>query len=122
MVVCSDPFPASYIACHPERGCLTALDCDVACEKDLEFVVDCAGDFAPCEADGDCGAGRCLLGDGATTGDCTDGTTGAPCLDDDDCVAETCVAVALDGEHTCQSGENGSSCNEASDCASGLAG
>jgi hypothetical protein len=29
------PFPSSYISCHPELGCLTGMDCSVACERDL---------------------------------------------------------------------------------------
>ncbi|HEY3498865.1 MAG TPA: hypothetical protein VGK73_29440, partial [Polyangiaceae bacterium] len=64
-----DPFPASYLGCHPTRGCLLSVDCSVACELDLEDVIDCIGDYAPCEADADCNGGRCLRqGD---QGDCT---------------------------------------------------
>src|SRR5687768_1154458 len=46
-----DPFPASYVACHPELGCLTGVDCNVACERELENVVECVGDFRPCDED-----------------------------------------------------------------------
>src|SRR5262245_61726274 len=51
-----DPFPASYIACHPDLGCVTAMDCSVACERDLGDVLDCMGSYAPCAADSDCGS------------------------------------------------------------------
>src|SRR3954468_22023635 len=28
-----DPFPASYIVCNKDLGCLKAIDCAVACER-----------------------------------------------------------------------------------------
>ena len=34
-----DPFNSSYTGCHPERGCLTAVDCALACELALGDVV-----------------------------------------------------------------------------------
>jgi hypothetical protein len=58
-----DPFPASYLGCHQERGCLTAVDCGVACERDLGDVVSCIGDYAPCDDDSDCAEGRCVGSD-----------------------------------------------------------
>src|SRR4029077_7632906 len=109
-----------YIACHPERGCLVGLDCDVACERDLENVVDCAGSYDPCKSDLDCGGARCMQ-EGNASGDCTTGLPGSACLDDGDCRTGSCVAVALDGERKCQDGKSGSACNDAKDCTSGLA-
>ena len=42
-----DPFPASYLGCNQTLGCLTGVDCDVACARDLGAVVDCIGKYAP---------------------------------------------------------------------------
>src|SRR5690606_40880223 len=33
-----DPFPASYLGCHQELGCLSSVDCEVACDWDLGDV------------------------------------------------------------------------------------
>src|SRR4051812_19443859 len=49
-----DPFPTSYTGCHPERGCLTEVDCAVACKAELGDVVSCIGKYAPCDTDQDC--------------------------------------------------------------------
>ncbi|HKU42754.1 MAG TPA: hypothetical protein VJR89_31565, partial [Polyangiales bacterium] len=115
------PFPSSYIACHPERGCLTAVDCNVACERELSDVVQCVGHYAPCESDADCkNDGRCVKA-GSEPGDCTTGVTGAACLDDADCRDGSCVATASDGTRTCQSGLRGEKCNQADECDAGLA-
>ena len=121
-VRCScDRFPASYLGCHPERGCLTALDCDVACDRDLEDVVGCIGDYAPCDSDADCDDGQRCLQESGAPGDCVSGMTGESCLDDDDCVQGSCVATASNGDRMCQDGKANAKCNDTRDCASGLA-
>ncbi|HWO08307.1 MAG TPA: hypothetical protein VNN80_02475, partial [Polyangiaceae bacterium] len=115
-----EPFGSSYVACHPERGCVTGLDCAVACERDLSDVVDCLGAYAPCQGDADCNGGRCVAAaDGA--GDCRSGLPGAACLDVGDCIEGRCVAVDLAGDRNCESGERGARCNSGTDCANGLA-
>src|SRR5688572_11276791 len=96
-----DPFPASYIACHPDRGCLTGIDCDVACEMDLGDVVGCAGSHVPCEEDRACSGGRCARLPSGTSGECTSGGSGATCADDGDCMDGSCVAADSDGRRTC---------------------
>ena len=71
-----DPFNSSYTGCHPERGCLTAVDCALACELDLGDVVSCIAEYAPCAGDQDCKTGRCVGGDATRPGDCKPGTSG----------------------------------------------
>jgi len=115
-----EPWSTSYVACHPDRGCLTSLNCDVACERDLGDVVGCLGDYAPCEKDSDCANdGRCVKTDGMP-GDCTSGVPGAGCLDDGDCRDGSCVATSSNGTRTCQSGISGATCNVQDECDSGL--
>src|SRR5262249_37178043 len=114
------PFPATYIACRQGHGCLTGLDCSVACQRDLGDVLECAGSYAPCTTDADCGSGRCVRADGSPSGDCHPGISGDLCLDAGGCLDGACVAVASDGTRKCQNRGPGAACNLATDCAPSL--
>src|SRR5262245_34368268 len=115
-----DPFPATYIACHPEQGCLTGMDCSVACERDLDDVLGCVDNFQACTSDADCGDGRCLNDGSDSGGDCSSAVNGSRCLEDADCLEGSCVAVSSDGRYTCQNGQSDAACNTTADCGSGL--
>jgi hypothetical protein len=111
---------STYAACHEGRGCLTAVNCDVACERDAANVERCGSTYAPCKLDVDCNSGRCLRS-GTADGDCSTGENGAPCLEAADCLSATCAAVNLEGDRRCTSGSGGDYCNAPDDCGSGLA-
>src|SRR5690606_15715819 len=108
------------VGCHAELGCLSGVDCDVACEWDLGDVVSCIGEYDPCTSDADCDGGRCVEDVGASSGACDHGLSGASCVDDGDCVTGHCVAVALDGRRACSTGDSNEYCNDTDHCGASL--
>lgn len=127
---CDAPCPAvdcpcestnlSLVACHETFGCLTAVNCEAACDAGLVDSLECAGDYVPCVADGDCpDAGYCMRRDNWVEGECVSGRVGTSCLDAGDCAAGICRPNDEGDEGICVIPAEGDACVTDADCGGG---
>lgn len=122
-------FPLSLVACHPKFGCLTGVEREAACEMGLEEVLDCAGDYTPCETDADCvypplGGGPprwpyCVRAEGASKGTCASGQDGQICAEGADCLGLVCSRPEGEAFGQCRTVAEYSACAVDSDCGEG---
>lgn len=107
----------SLVACHETFGCLTAVNCETACEVGLVPSLDCAADYTLCVEDDECpDAGYCMRRDNWAEGECVTGRPGTVCLDNGDCQAGICRASEDSDEGTCVIPAEGDPCATDDDC------
>ncbi len=109
---CPMDFPLSLVVCHETLGCLTALDCDVACEQKLSRIVKCAQGEGECLEDDEC-AGFCVGESSTEVGTCSPGALGDACVLGDDCAGNSCNDEVCTGD-----AEIRSACSQGFECAS----
>ncbi len=115
-VVCDcDVGDPNWVACHSRLGCLTALDCEVACDYGLTTTSECVGDFEGCAEDADCLDGRCVVSPELADGFCSEGRDQDRCYEAADCESGTCWRPD-DGDPYCLTPQDGSPCRSDEDC------
>lgn len=120
-VVCECEVGApNHVVCHSRLGCLTALDCEVACDYGLTATLECLGDdFEGCIEDEDCLDGRCVRAAGFADGFCSAGRDQDPCHEAADCQSGTCWQPE-EGDAYCLTPQDGSPCRTDDDCGGAL--
>lgn len=110
-------FSMSFGVCNSVQGCLSSLDCDVACNF-VGSVYSCAQQ-STCESDSDCGEFYCVTS--GSRGTCSRGKGGDTCVDDQDCGSSDCQNDPNLGSLRCKgAASTGTNCSSDFECASGI--
>jgi hypothetical protein len=110
---------SSFQVCNSIQGCLSSIDCDVACNF-RGSVYSCAQQNT-CTSDSDCGGYFCVMSSGSSSGSCSRGQAGASCVDDGDCDSGDCMSDPRLGSLRCKGDKStGSSCSSDYECTSGI--
>lgn len=115
------PQARSFTLCNSVRGCLSALDCEMACAATSSSIVTSCGATTSCVTDADCGDYHCVMSSaGASSGSCTRGEGGDACDQPTDCQSGMCTSLSGTLGTCTGNAATGTSCNLDRDCRSGI--